>query len=289
MLDAHTYSGFLDELEKIAASSARLTVAKARTGRRPISVDNLLKKDNAGELHKKADVEEKHKLHGHMTFQGIPIAIENRKGSIREGVDPDGKPWKTTFELPYGYIKKTEGKDGEEIDAYIGPASDAPNAFVVHQRKIDGTGHDEDKVFFGMHSEEATRKAYLKHYNKAGPKLLGDITSISIEELKKKLEEKRKHIKLAEVDIENTSLYGEKAQRMPAKKGDLPDRDQAADGNKLATMGSGGAFSEKKGDVPSRDGNSAGNEKTKQEIGDQPTFIPTNAAQLSSETGALSR
>lgn len=288
MLDAHTYGGFLDELEKIAASSARLTVSKTRTGRRPISVENLLKKDKAGELHKKA--EEEHKLHGHMEFQGIPIAIENRKGSTREGVDPDGKPWKTTFALPYGYIKKTEGKDGEEIDAYIGPASDAPTAFVVHQRKIDGTGHDEDKVFLGMLSEAATRKAYLKHYNKVGPKLLGDITSISIEDLKKKLEEKRKHIKLAEVDIENTSLYGEKAtQRLPAKKGDLPDRDQAADGNKLAWMGSGGAYSGKKGDVPSRDGNSVGNEKAKQEIGDQPTFIPTTAAQLSSETGALSR
>ena len=276
-MDSAVFESFLDELEKISASNQSRTVPKSRQGRRPISVENLLKKDKAGELaksagiaellktpipgtkdwfvrtgkqglqgalkttgrpgaaraagsvtrggvtsiggdelkrlgfgdlsktggvltgtYKSAEAVEEHKLHGHMTFQGIPIAIENRKGSTREGVDPDGKPWKTTFDLPYGYIKKTEGKDGEEIDAYIGPTHDAPNAFVVHQRKIDGTGHDEDKVFLGMPSVAATRKAYLKHYNKVGPKLLGEITTISIDELKKRLEEKRKHTKLAE-------------------------------------------------------------------------------------------
>lgn len=39
--------------------------------------------------------EEKFKLQGHVVHQGIPIAIENRKGSVRKGVDADGTPWRT--------------------------------------------------------------------------------------------------------------------------------------------------------------------------------------------------
>lgn len=233
-MDEQAYTSFLAELTKISASSERLTVSKTRAGRRPMSVSTMLAKDKAGTLHKKAEAT--HKLQGHMKFQGIPIAIENRKGSTREGVDPDGKPWKTTFELPYGYIKKTEGKDGEEIDAYIGPQADASHAFVVHQRKIDGTGHDEDKVFLGMPSVEAVRKAYLKHYNKVGPKLLGEISTISMETLKKKLEDSRKHTKLA-----------------------------------VAAATASSATNSRKGDVPSRDGNATDAGKVeKQDLGDVP-------------------
>lgn len=301
---------------------------KSRDHVMPVDIANSPLTKRLGQLTFEKAAEEKHKLHGHMTFQGIPIAIENRKGSTREGVDPDGKPWKTTFDLPYGYIKKTEGKDGEEIDAYIGPQADATHAFVVHQRKIDGTGHDEDKVFLGLPSVAATRKAYLKHYNKVGLKLLGEITTISIADLKKKLEEKRKHTKLAametggesslgvsdpvvggvpgrktdklptaegtkaaEVDVSNTTLYGDKAvQRLPGKKGDVPDRDAAADSNKLAAPLFGGSLNVRKGDVPSRDGNSVDAGKvTKQDIGDQPTTIPAGGTQYSSQTGAMSR
>ncbi len=341
-MDSVLYQAFQDELEKMAASGHRLTVPKARKGRRPMSVDTLLKKDKAGTLHKKADAE--YKLHGHTTFQGIPIAIENRKGSTREGVDPDGKPWKTVFKNPYGYIKKTEGKDGEEIDVYLGPQPDAPNVFVVHQRKIDGTGHDEDKAHLGFPSEAAVRKAYLSHYNKVGPKLLGPITTMTVEELKKRLAEKKKHTKLAatetggdfslgvsdpvvggvpgrktdklptaegtksaQVDLDNTTLYTERAEPKPRKPNQVPDRDTISAQNKLAWdgVGSGGSLGSgnqpsllsenkpdhaKRGDVPSRDGNDVGAVKPKHEAGpDFVTTIPAGGAQFSSQTGAMSR
>jgi hypothetical protein len=47
----------VDELEKISASHGLTEVSKSRTGVRPISVDNLIKKHNAGTLYKqkKAD------------------------------------------------------------------------------------------------------------------------------------------------------------------------------------------------------------------------------------------
>lgn len=46
-------AGFLDELEKISAAAGRMRIPKAREGRRPISVDNLLKKDRQGRLMRK--------------------------------------------------------------------------------------------------------------------------------------------------------------------------------------------------------------------------------------------
>jgi uncharacterized protein YycO len=134
-------------------------------------------------------------LQGHTTVQGLPIAIENRKGSVRKGVDEDGKPWKTVFKIPYGYITGTEGNDGEEIDVYVGADKKAPNAFVVHQRKLESGKYDEDKLFLGMPSEEATREAYLDHYNGVGRKLLGPITTITVDELKRRLKEKQGKIR----------------------------------------------------------------------------------------------
>lgn len=132
---------------------------------------------------KKADADEKFKLQGHTTFQGLRIAIENRKGSVRSGVDRDGKPWRTEMKHPYGYIKGTKGADGEEIDVYVGPDKKAPEAHVVHQHKSNGKGYDEDKVMLGFPSLEAARKAYLAHYN--SPKFLGPISSMPVEVLKK--------------------------------------------------------------------------------------------------------
>lgn len=135
------------------------------------------------------------KLQGHTNVQGLPISIENRKGSVRKGVDKDGKPWKTIFKIPYGYIPGTKGNDGEAIDVYVGPHKKAPNAFVIHQRKLDGKGFDEDKILLGMKDIEEARKFYLEHYNSVGKKLLGPITTITIDELKRVLDEKKGQVK----------------------------------------------------------------------------------------------
>lgn len=122
------------------------------------------------------------KLQGEKNFQGLDIAIENRKGSVRKGVDKDGKPWRTVMKHPYGYIKNSKGADGEEVDCYIGPKKDATHAHVVHQHKADGTGYDEDKVMLGFEDADAARKAYLAHYN--DPKFLGPMKSLPMEKIK---------------------------------------------------------------------------------------------------------
>lgn len=135
------------------------------------------------------------KLQGHTEHQGIPIAIENRKGSVRKGVDKDGKPWRTVMKMPYGYIKGSKGADGEDIDCYVGPHKDAPNAYVVHQRKSDGTGYDEDKVLFGLRNKDDAIKRYLQHYN--SDKFLGPVKEVPVERLKEMLSTGKKLEKIS--------------------------------------------------------------------------------------------
>jgi hypothetical protein len=143
---------------------------------------------------KLADAE--HKLRGHLEHQGIPIAVENPKGSVRSGVDKSGKPWRTVMKHPYGYIQGTKGADGEEVDAYVGPKKDATHAYVVHQHKDNGTGYDEDKVMLGFKDEQAARRAYLQHYD--DPKFLGPISAVPIERLKALISEKKRLVKISE-------------------------------------------------------------------------------------------
>jgi hypothetical protein len=52
-VDSVALTGFLDELGKIAAAHGLTSISKSRTGVRPISVDNLVKKHNDGSLFKK--------------------------------------------------------------------------------------------------------------------------------------------------------------------------------------------------------------------------------------------
>lgn len=136
-----------------------------------------------------------YKLQGHTEVQGIPVAIENRKGSVRKGKNSDGTEWSTKFKAPYGYIKKTKGADGEEIDAYVGPNKSSTSAYVVHQRKDTGKGYDEDKVMLGFKSKEDAKKTFLKHYD--DKKFLGPVSTMPVEELKAELERKKEHKKLA--------------------------------------------------------------------------------------------
>lgn len=116
---------------------------------------------------------------GHVKIDGFDITIENPKGSVRSGVDGDGKPWSVTMNNTYGYIRGTEGVDGDHIDIFLGEHMEAPNVYVVDQVKQDGS-FDEHKVMYGFNSALAAKRAYLKNYS-AGWKGLGNITGVSKE------------------------------------------------------------------------------------------------------------
>lgn len=121
------------------------------------------------------------------TFQGLPVTIENRKGSIRRWKDLDsGEEGQTKMEFPYGYIRGTEGLDGDHVDCFLGPNPEASHAYIVHQlKKPDFVQHDEDKVMLGWDSPEAAAEAYIRHFNDA--RFLGSMTIMPMAEFKMKV------------------------------------------------------------------------------------------------------
>lgn len=104
---------------------------------------------------------------GHVTIGDFDITIENPAGSIRKGVDADGKEWQTTMANTYGYIKGTESVDGDHIDVFLHTDMDEWNGrkvFVVDQTKADGS-FDEHKVMLGFNDKDEAMSAYLANYD----------------------------------------------------------------------------------------------------------------------------
>jgi len=122
---------------------------------------------------------------GHVKVDGFDISIEQPKGSVRSGVDADGKAWSQEMHNTYGYIRGTEGVDGDHIDVFLSDHLDGwnGNVYVVDQVNKDRS-FDEHKVMYGFNSEQEARDAYLSNYEE-GWTGLGNITGVSREEFKK--------------------------------------------------------------------------------------------------------
>ncbi len=120
---------------------------------------------------------------GHISFKGFNFTIENTKGSIRSGKDADGNEWSVKMNNTYGYIRGTEGVDGDHIDVFLSDNPQRGKIYVVDQVNKDGS-FDEHKVMFGFESEDEARKAYLANYSE-GWHGLGKITEVSIADFKK--------------------------------------------------------------------------------------------------------
>ena len=105
---------------------------------------------------------------GHITIGEFDITIENLAGSVRKGIDADGKEWSTTMANTYGYIKGTEGVDGDHIDVFLHENMDMWNGrkvYVVDQTNTDGS-FDEHKVMLGFNDEWDAMHAYLANYDR---------------------------------------------------------------------------------------------------------------------------
>lgn len=125
---------------------------------------------------------------GHVTIGDFDITIENPAGSVRKGVDADGKEWETTMHNTYGYIKGTEGVDGDHIDVFLGENMDEWNGrqvYVVDQYNPDGT-FDEHKVMLGFNDKNDAYGDYLANYESGwekGRKIV--VTAANIEDFEK--------------------------------------------------------------------------------------------------------
>lgn len=121
---------------------------------------------------------------GHVRVDGLDVTIENPKGSVRSGTDADGKRWETVMNNTYGYMRGTEGVDGDHIDVFLSDNPESGNVYVIDQRDPKTGEFDEHKVMYGFGSMEEARNAYLKNYT-PGWQGLGAITEVSKDEFKK--------------------------------------------------------------------------------------------------------
>lgn len=120
---------------------------------------------------------------GHIKIDGFDVTIEQPAGSVRSGRDADGKEWSVTMNNTYGYIRGTEGVDGDHIDIFLSDIPSSGNVYVVDQVNANGS-FDEHKVMYGFNSMAEAKDAYLSNYS-PGWKGLGTITEISKADFKK--------------------------------------------------------------------------------------------------------
>lgn len=125
------------------------------------------------------------KIQGKCRVGPLPIDIENKKGSVRKGVGANGRAWEVTMPFDYGYIRGTEGADGDEVDCFVGPDRDSNLVFVIHQSKENSKDYDEDKVMLGFLSQAGAKKAYHDAFN--GPDLLDSVTKLTMKQFVKSL------------------------------------------------------------------------------------------------------
>lgn len=155
------------------------TSANEQTVSEKIAQEEAKVEQNPTEAQKEAGNYKK----GHIKIDGYDVTIENPKGSVRSGVDRNGQEWSVTMNNTYGYIRGTEGVDGDHIDVFLSDDPTQGDVYVIDQVNEDGS-FDEHKVMYGFKSALAAKRAYLANYS-PGWKGLGTITKVSKEEFKK--------------------------------------------------------------------------------------------------------
>ncbi|HWQ07699.1 MAG TPA: hypothetical protein VN436_01280, partial [Holophaga sp.] len=124
---------------------------------------------------------------GSFAWNGMQIVIENPQGSVRRGVDASGRAWETKMAHHYGYVRSSEGADGDPVDVFVGESPESERVFVVDQVDPETGAFDEHKVMVGFVSEHQARQAYLANYE-PGWQGLGAVTEKDIEGFRSWLE-----------------------------------------------------------------------------------------------------
>lgn len=118
---------------------------------------------------------------GRITLYGLPIAIEQPRGSYRTGTDAQGARWSSRMAAHYGYISGTKGNDGDCVDCFVGYYPQATTAFVINQN-LAGR-FDEHKVMLGFPDHDSACRAYLDSYERGWSGLASSVP-LSIPQLK---------------------------------------------------------------------------------------------------------
>lgn len=101
---------------------------------------------------------------GFIRLHGLEIAIENPRGSIRQGKTADGREWANRMAAHYGEFVGTVGADGDGVDVFIGPYPESKRVWVVNQ--AFGGKFDEHKVLLGFPDADTAKAAYVNSYTR---------------------------------------------------------------------------------------------------------------------------
>ncbi|MFG1257300.1 hypothetical protein V5F79_08225 [Xanthobacter flavus] len=124
---------------------------------------------------------------GHIRFHGLELIVETEKGAQRSGRDKSGRRWVVTMPATYGYIKRTNGADGDQVDFYLGPyrAGKDQKAFVIDQVDPVTGAFDEHKVMLGYRDAKDAIASFSRAFNDGrGVLRVGSVATFTLPELK---------------------------------------------------------------------------------------------------------
>lgn len=143
-------------------------------------------KDVRKAMHEEMALQKAFKLQDNIVFQDIPIGIENKAGTVRKWKDAEGNTGETKMLVGYGYVKRTNGIDEDEVDVFVGPDPRAPMVYIIEQQ-IPWTGlYDEQKCMLGFNSQAEAEGMYQQHFDRPDFKLY--TTAMEIGQFKRWLE-----------------------------------------------------------------------------------------------------
>jgi Inorganic Pyrophosphatase/Large polyvalent protein-associated domain 3 len=127
------------------------------------------------------------KLDGSIDFNGLQISIETGRSRCREWHNPhDGTQGMSRMTLPYGYIKRSLGVDGDHYDVFVGQDREAANVYIITTMKApDFTEVDEQKAVLGVATAEEAKRVFAASYD--DPRFFGSMTEMPFAEFKEQV------------------------------------------------------------------------------------------------------
>lgn len=163
-------------------------------------------------------------------FEGLDMKVETKAGDTRRSKDPK-RPWEVTMQHHYGYVRRTVGADGEQVDVYVvrNPLEGAP-VFVFDQYHPNGK-FDEHKAVIGAATRAEAEEVYDSGFSDgSGPKRRRGMKQMSMPEFKQWLKSDAATKPVAKRD---NTIYSTEA-----KDGNETNRDRAGrqEGRELAPL-----------------------------------------------------
>jgi hypothetical protein len=122
-----------------------------------------------------------------LSWNGIPLTIENAKGSVRRGIGKDGRPWLARLGAHYGYVRGApKGADGDHVDIFLGPHKKAPHVYVIDQIDHDSKRFDEHKALAAFANKAQALHAYETSFSDGhGKDRIGHVTEMTVDQFKR--------------------------------------------------------------------------------------------------------